>query len=141
MIDCHYKFCPGIDPEIYERDYFLKFRYHVKNVRLSHHPFERVDSIKCLLWHKLARNASIVEKSLESVPCSACKRLLNDLCQRLKTAVSSPDKIKRQQSTSTCPLKYMSPSSTKKRKVNTQRERVKDKKTPAKVCTLRNITG
>ena len=97
-------------------------------MRRVDHPFKRVDSCNCLLWHKLAKNASIVEKDLESVPCSACKRLLSDLNQRLKTAISSPDKVKRQQPSSHCPLKYMSPSSQKKRKENTQPERAKDRK-------------
>ena len=65
---------------------------------------------------------------MDSVPCSACKRLISDLNQRLKTAVSSPNKVKRQQPDSHCPLKYMSPSSQKKRKEYTQRDRAKHKK-------------
>lgn len=92
------------------------------------HPFERVDSCNCLLWHKLAKNASIVEKDLESVPCGACKRLVGDLNQQLKTAITPPNRVKRQQPSSHCPLKYVSPSSQKKRKENTQRERAKDRK-------------
>ena len=79
------------------------------------------------MFHKLAKNASIIEEGLECVSCGACKRLVSDLNQRLKTAVSSPDKVKRQQRSSNCPLKYMSPSSQKKRKENTQRERAKDR--------------
>ena len=46
----------------------------------------------CVLFHKLAKNASIIEKGLECVRCSACKRLV----ERLKTAVSSPDNIQRE---------------------------------------------
>ena len=81
----------------------------------------------CLLFHKLAKNASIIEKGLECVCCNACKRLISDLNERLKTAVSSPDKVKRQDPSSHCPLKYMAPSSKKKRKGNTLRERAKDR--------------
>lgn len=122
-----YKFCPGIDPCEYETKYFSKIRYDVKNLRRVDSPFKRIDSCNCLLFHKLAKNASITEKGLECVSCGACKRLVSDLNQRLKTAVSSPDKVKRQQPSSNCPLKYMSPSSQKKRKENTQRERAKDR--------------
>ena len=122
-----YKFCPGVDLFEYETKYFSKIRYDVKNLRRANSPFERIDSCNCLLFHKLAKNASIIEKELECVLCSACKRLVSDLNQRLKTAVSSPVKVKRQQTSSNCPLKYMSPSSQKKRKENAQREQAKDR--------------
>ena len=122
-----YKFCPGVDLFEYETKYFSKICYDVKNLRRANSPFERIDSCNCLLFHKLAKNASIIEKELECVLCSACKRLVSDLNQRLKTAVSSPVKVKRQQTSSNCPLKYMSPSSQKKRKENAQRERAKDR--------------
>ena len=122
------KFCPGIDADMYEATYFSKIRYHMKTVHCSEIPFRRIDSTNCSKWHKLAKNASIIEKDMDSVPCSACKRLISDLNQRLKTAVSSPNKVKRQQPDSHCPLKYMSPSSQKKRKEYTQRDRAKHKK-------------
>lgn len=126
-VKSEYKFCPGIDPCEYETKYFSKIRYDVKNIRRVDSPFSRIDSCNCLLYHKLAKNASIIEKGLECVPCSACKRLVSDLNQRLKTAVTSPARVKRQQPSSNCPLKYMSPSSQKKRKEYTQRERAKDR--------------
>ena len=84
MIDKKWKFCPGLDPDEYYTFYFPKIRYHIKNVRCSDNPFRVVSSINCTLWHKLARNASIMEKSMESVPCSSCKRLryvVEDLAQ------------------------------------------------------------
>ena len=123
-----YKFCQGIDPSEYETKYFSIIRYDIKTLRCVGHPFRRIDSCNCLLFHKLAKNASIMEKDLECVLCSACKRLVSDLNQRLKTAVSSPVKVKRQQPSSHCPLKYMSPSSQKKRKEYTQRERSNNQK-------------
>lgn len=92
MIDKQYKFCPGIDPDVYQSTYFMKIRYHIKNVHCSDALFRRVDSINCSLWHKLARNASIIEKDMESVPCGSCKRLVYDLDQHLKNSVSSPTK-------------------------------------------------
>ncbi len=64
-------------------------------------------------------------KELESVPCSSCKTLTNNLNQRLKAAVTSPVRRKRQQPTSHFPLKFMSPSSQKKREKNAQRNRSK----------------
>ena len=126
MVNADYKFCLGIDVEEYESKYFSKIRYDVKFLRRTEFPFRRIDSSSCQLLHKLAKNASVVEKVLECVPCKSCKQLMHTLDRRLKTAVSSPAKMKRQQSSSHCPLKYMSPSSQKRRKENTQRERAKD---------------
>ena len=120
-----YKFCPGIEPAEDQTKYFDQIRYDIKNVRRSDHPFKRIDSINCQLYFKISKNASIIEKGLECVPCSACKRLIKDLNQRLVLAVTSPERIKRQQSSSHCPMKYMSPTSQKKRKQNTQQERAK----------------
>ena len=63
-----YKFCPGIDPYEYETKYFSKIQYDIKGIRRVNSPFERIDSCNCLLFHKLAKNASIIEKGLECVP-------------------------------------------------------------------------
>ena len=76
MTNKQYKFCPGIDPEVYQSTYFSKIRYHIKSVRCLDIPIKLVDSLNCSLWHKLARNASILEKDMDSVPCGGCKRLL-----------------------------------------------------------------
>ena len=54
------------------------------------HTVHRIDSWKCILWHKLAKNASIFEKEMDAVICPACKRLHNDLNQRL-TKVNNSD--------------------------------------------------
>ena len=59
-----YKICQGIDPCEYETKYFSKIRYDVKKLRRVDAPFERIDSCNCLLFHKLARNTSIIEKGL-----------------------------------------------------------------------------
>ena len=84
-------------------------------------PFNRVDSINCLLWHKLARNM-LFEKELESVPCKDCKTLINNLNQRLKTAVTSL--VIEQKDNN----QYMSPASQKKRKENVQQDRSRNLK-------------
>ena len=39
-----FKFCPGIDPAVYQSVYFSKIRYDLKQVRCMEYPFERIDS-------------------------------------------------------------------------------------------------
>ena len=73
-----YKFCPGFEINEYDAEYFQVIRYDPKSVRRMTNPIIRIDSQNCLLWHKLARNSSIIEKSMQDVLCS-CKRLRNDL--------------------------------------------------------------
>ena len=57
-----YKFCPGIDPNTYKTTYYDIIRYDPKSLRRTMYPVQRIDSCKCTLWHKLAKNASIFEK-------------------------------------------------------------------------------
>jgi len=45
-----HKFCPGIDPDLYEREYHQKIRFHIRSVRLSSFPFSRVDSVNCKFY-------------------------------------------------------------------------------------------
>ena len=66
-----------------------------------------------------------MDKGSDRVLCKSCKRLVTVLDERLKTAVTSTDKVKRQQPSSNCPLKFMSPTSKSKRRENRQRERDK----------------
>ena len=125
-----YKFCPGFGINEYDSDYYSIIRYDLKNVRRILDPIARIDSIKCVFWHKLAKNASIFEKSMNSVLCSSCKRLRSDLRQRVKSCseVTSFDKENRLQPSSTFPTKYLSPASKNKRIKLTQLERKNDKK-------------
>ena len=116
-----YKFHPGICPSEYQTRYFSKIRYDVKNVRRTKYPFEQIDSSDYLMFHKLAKNASIIEKGLECVPCYACKRLVKDLNQGLQQLC-----LDLTRSNDNSPLKYMFPTSQKKRKDNTQHERAKN---------------
>ena len=124
-----FKFCPGIEWNLYEQQYFQVIRYHLKSVRYSISPFQRVDSIRCALWFKLPVNASLAEKSSDEVMCSACKRLRTDLNWQLKrTQAESPSrKVKRQAASSKAKLSYMSPASQLKRKQNMISERNNDK--------------
>ena len=106
-----YKFCPGIDPDTYKTIYHDVIRYDPTNLRRTMHPVRRIDSCKCILWHKLAKNASIFEKDMDAVMCPACKRLCNELNQRLKKVKSTnlQQKENRLQPFSHFPEKYLSP--------------------------------
>lgn len=125
-----YKFCPGIDTELYETRYLSVIQYDLKSVRKTSDSIARIDLAKCMFWHKLARNSSLIERSMDAVLCQACKRLRSDLEQRLKTSskVTIQDKENRVQPSSHFPVKYLSPDSQKKKKRQTQLERKRDKK-------------
>ena len=124
-----YKFCPGIDWELYEEYYHTVIRFHLKSVRYCTSPFQRVDSVNCVLWFKPPVNASLSEKFSKEVMCTACKRLKSDLdWQRKRTLCESPSrKVKRQAASSKAKLTYMSPASQLKRKQNALVERNNDK--------------
>ena len=125
-----YKFCPGIDWNLYEQKYYQVIRYHLKSVRFSTSPFQRVDSEKCPLWFKQSAKVRASEKYADEVMCTACKRLKTYLNWQLKrTMAESPSrKVKRQAPTSKAKLSYMSPASQLKRKQNAISERSNDKR-------------
>lgn len=129
-INSAFKFCPGIDAHTYDTKYFSVIRYDLKSVRRRTHPINRIDSHKCLLWHQLAKNASIFEKDMTAVLCSFCKRLRSDLEYNVKKAatVTPSEKENRLKPSSHFPEKYLSPKSLKKKKQNTSRERINDKR-------------
>ena len=120
-----YKFCPGIDPDYYNTEYYEVIRFHIKSVRQTTAPFARVDSVNCKLWFLVAQNASQAEKTAQEVKCSACKRMITDLgYQKRRTEAESPSqKLKRQAASSRARLSYMSPASQLRRKSNAQNER------------------
>lgn len=117
-----YKFCPGLNPEQYETEYYAAIQFHIKSLRRSEFPFTRVDSMNCLLWFKLAPNAIVNEKASMEVRCKSCKRLVLDLeCQKRRTISESPSrKVKQQSASSKARLCYMSPASQLKRHQNIQ---------------------
>lgn len=108
-----YKFCPGVNPKQYETEYYVVIQFHIKSVRRTEFPFARVDSVNCLLWFKLAPNATASEKASAEVRCKHCKRLVLDLeCQKKRSVSESPSrKVKRQSASSKARLSYMSPAS------------------------------
>ena len=117
-----YKFCPGINPQQYETEYHTFIRFHIKSVHRTEFPFARVDSVNCLLWFRLALNATTSEKASAEVRCQHCKRLVLDLdCQKKRTISESPSrKVKHQSASSKARLSYMSPASQLKRQQNAQ---------------------
>lgn len=124
-----YKLCPGIDWELYEEHYHSVIRYHLKSVRYCMVPFQRVDSVNCVLWFQLPVNAPLSDKFANEMMCSVCKRLKSDLdWQRKRTLCESPSRrMKRQAASSKAKLTYMSPASQLKRKQNVLMERNNDK--------------
>jgi len=124
-----YKFCSGIDWNVYEEKYQV-IRYHLKSVRYSTSPFQRVDSVNCPLWFKQSVKARASEKYASKAMCSVCKRLKTHLDWQLKRTLSeSPSrKVKRQAPSSKAKLSSMSPASQNKRKQNVTSERNSDKK-------------
>lgn len=125
-----YKFCPGIEWDLYEEYYHSVIRYHLKSVRYSSAPYQRVDSINCARWYKLSPNAPLADKFAKEVMCPSCKAMKNRLnSQRKITMSESPSrKIKRQAPSSKAKLSYMSPASQTKRKQNAVIERNNDKR-------------
>jgi len=70
-----YKFCPGIDWNLYEEQYHEVLRYHPKYVRVSPVPCQRIDSVNCERWYELPSNAPLADKFAKEVIFSACKRM------------------------------------------------------------------
>ena len=129
IVDKEHKFCPGIDPEVYDKDYYSIVRYHSKNVSYSKVPFGRVASKNCSLYHVLPKNTSLVAKTASEVQCAACKKLVHDLQQLVakKVAISPKHKASWLLPSSRYKLKYLSPTSVQKRKVLIKQERTKHK--------------
>ena len=118
-----YKFCPGLDKVVYNDKYASVLRYDSKSVRLMSEPFCHMDSPRCELWHKLAKNSSIFERDMEEVLCQPCK-MISHFDQRVRAAasVTPAEKVARLDPSSRCPLAVPSPNSRKKRKENLLKE-------------------
>ena len=72
-------FCPGISYDKYNDEYLLVVRFHCKQVNMSVAPLQRDDSIGCLRWYKLPKNATFMEQASSEVLCSSCIQLLRIL--------------------------------------------------------------
>ena len=128
--DQSYKFCHGIEWDLYEEHYRSAIRYHLKSVRYSSAPFQRVDSANCVLWYKLTPNAPLADKFTKEVMRPSCKELKNRLNYKRKiTIAESPSrKMKRKAPSSKAKLSKMSPFSQSKQKQNASTERNNDKR-------------
>ena len=115
-----YKFCPGMNVEVFNEVYASVLRYESKSVRVATELFSRVDSPTCSMWHRLARNASIFEKDLDDVMCQPCKKMRSHLDQRVRASLSvtPTKKAARLEPLSKCPLSALSPASVNKRREN-----------------------
>ena len=124
-----YKFCPGLDISEYEGKREI-IRFDVKAAHKTSEPFLRVDSVKCLLWHKLGMTASSVRKEASCVMCPPCVRLKCDIeHQARRTKEESPSKKKERQDTSSrARLSYMSPESRVQRQCKQAARRFSDKR-------------
>ena len=101
-------------------------RCHIKTCRAWEHPFKCIDSVNCLLWHKLARNATAEERKSKSVLCKSCKQLCCDLEHQRRSDVNTSKRKARLLPSSNFKLKYLSPQSVSKLKEATLRERSHD---------------
>jgi len=129
-----FKFCPGIDVNHYYDHYFAIIRYHIEICHAWDHPFKRIDSKNCLLWHKLGKNAPYEDRDKSVVLRKGCKCLHSDLDHQRRRSDVSPSKCaSRQLPSSNFKLKHMSPHSVNQRKQAAQRERARDK---AKIARL-----
>ena len=63
-----YKFCPGVNPEQYETEYYAAIQFHIKSVCKTEFPFTRADSVNCLLWHPMQM---LVRRPLQKSDVSA----------------------------------------------------------------------
>ena len=67
--------CPGLGMESYHKNYAKVLGYESTSVRLMSEPFSCVDSPRCELWYKLARNSSIFKRNRNEVLCQPCKKM------------------------------------------------------------------
>lgn len=86
--------------------------------------------MRCKLWFPVDRSCSKAQKQAFEVVCSECVRLkvhLKNSSDRI-AATSPGRKVQRRQSSSTYPLKYLSPTSRNVRVMNRKVERQREKR-------------
>ena len=97
----------------------------MKGIRSRSTPIHRVESVKCLRWHKIGKTSSIDKRQASEVLCKSCivQRSHLDRKVQRKLAESPGRKSKRQCASSKAKLTYMSPLSQQKRKYD-QRQKM-----------------
>lgn len=108
--DSQYHLCPGLPSNI-----ISELQIAAKNVRKWRFPFDRVDHVNCLMWFKEEDPSMTGRRSLPL--CPFCLELSHYLSRRIRQKNSeSPSRVsKRLLPSSRCPLKFLTPRSTKKR--------------------------
>ena len=80
-----HKFCPGLDPNEYEK-YRETIRFDLKSVRCTSEPSIRIDSVPCLMWSELEKRAPREQREATEILCHSCTCLWCDLqCQMNRT--------------------------------------------------------
>ena len=115
-----FKFCPGYNPTEYKEKYYDVLQYDVKGIRQTTTPVHRVESSRCLRWHKIGKTSSKERKLASELLCRSCVIQHSHLDRQIqRKLVESPSrKLKRQCPSSSAKLSYMSPLSQHKRKEN-----------------------
>ena len=128
LINTDYRLCPGI-PDY--SSFQEQIRFDSKRVRKWDN-IERVDSDRCLLWHKPGKRLE-AHKDM----CDFCMSLLKNLKANLRRAqeLTSPDKAMRATPSSNRALKFLSPASRKRRYERKDYERRRLKKLIRKMKT------
>ena len=123
----NFKFCPGISLEEYERCKQV-IGYDPKNVRIIDVPIKRIESVKCEHWFPLSRGRTTKEKQQASeLLCRECIKLQQYLASSVRR-LSGVTPEKHQQADSCYPMKYLSPQSLQRRKLNIKSVRAKEKR-------------
>lgn len=123
------KYCPGLSVEEYE-EYKQVVGYDIKSVCITEGPFKRIASKHCLLWYPMSRNMSKDNKRSYEVICRKCVGLRSQMKGAMKrSATVTPEvKLRRQQANSSFPMRYLSPESLEKRKMNIKLAKYKEKR-------------
>lgn len=124
------KFCPGIPFEDYQ-SFKEVIKYDKKGVCITEEPFRRVSSNKCRLWFLLPSKGYSKEiKNSSAVICRECVRLrgLLQADVRRLSKVTPEERVQHEQADSFYPMKYLSPESLKRRKMNIKHAQLKKKR-------------
>ena len=126
-----FKVCPGI------KEYPKEIRFDTKNVRRWGIPFNRIDSVSCVLWH-VPNNVHHPTGDKLRDTCQACRFLHHDICKLADKAqaVTMEQKVARTSVQSNYPLKYLSPSSKEAQISKVSKER---KNLAAKLPSVMNL--
>ena len=90
-----------------------EIRFKTKNLREWGLPFNRMDALKCMLWH-VPSNAKHPHGSPLRDTCTPCRRLTHDIRQLVQKS-ENVDRLSRLRPDSNYPLKYLSPESQMRR--------------------------